>query len=70
MLIVRRCRVSGSDTVISRPLPDRIPLVTESVKVPSGLPIATTSWPIWRSAELPIWTLGRLVPSTLTTARS
>jgi len=43
LLIVRRWRVVGSPTVIDRPVADRMPLVTESVNVPSGLPIATTS---------------------------
>src|SRR5439155_5466260 len=70
LLIVWRWRVEASRTVISRPVPDRIPLVTESVNVPSGLPIATTSWPTGRFEDEPICTVGRLLASTFTTARS
>ena len=31
-----------------------IPLVTESVKVPSGLPMAIACWPTWIVDESPI----------------
>ena len=47
-----------------------MPLVTESVKVPSGLPMAIASWPTWIDAESPIGAVGRPVSSTLTIARS
>ena len=49
---------------------EMMPLVTESVKVPSGLPMAIASWPTWMEAESPIGAVGRPVASTLTMARS
>ena len=39
--------VASSWTVIVRPVADRMPLVTVSVKVPSGLPMAMTVSPTW-----------------------
>jgi len=57
-------------TWIWRPFADTIPDVTEFVNVPSGLPIATTSWPTFSSSELPSVAAGRPVASTLTIARS
>ena len=44
--------------------------MTESVNWPSGLPIAITSWPTWRLADVPTGIVGNPVPSILTTARS
>ena len=35
-----------------------MPLVTVSVNVPSGLPMATTVWPTWSAVESPM-TAGR-----------
>ena len=46
------------------------PVVTELVKVPSGLPMAMACWPTRRVPELPMSTAGRSVPSILTMARS
>ena len=57
-------------TAMSRPLPDRIPLVTENEYIPSGMPIATTSWPTLSPSEVPIGAAGRSGSSTLTIARS
>ena len=45
-----RCRRSW----IGRPMADTMPLVTVFVNVPSGLPIATTSWPTLSASESPI----------------
>ena len=59
-----------SSSVIVRPLPDTIPLVTENEYVPSGLPMATTSWPTLRPSEWPIGAVGRPVWSIFTIARS
>ena len=42
--------VASSWTVIVRPVADRMPLVTVSVNVPSGLPMAMTVWPTWSVA--------------------
>ena len=53
-----------------RPIAEMIPLVTESVNSPSGLPMAIASWPTWIVEESPIGAVGRSVPSTLTMARS
>ena len=53
-----------------RPSAEMMPLVTESVKVPSGLPMAMASWPTWIDDESPIGAVGRPVSSTLTMARS
>ncbi len=47
-----------------------MPLVTESVNVPSGLPMAMACWPTWMDAESPIGAVGRPVASILTMARS
>ena len=49
---------------------EMMPLVTESVKVPSGLPMAIACWPTWIVDESPIGAVGRPVASTLTMARS
>src|SRR3954468_21070566 len=56
--------------VIARPLADTMPLVTELEYVPSGLPIATTSWPTLSASDSPMAADGRPVASTLTMARS
>ena len=56
--------------VIERPLADTMPLVTEFEYVPSGLPMATTSWPTLSASDSPIAAVGRPVASTLTIARS
>ena len=39
--------------VMLRPLADTMPLVTELEYVPSGLPMATTSWPTLSASESP-----------------
>ena len=52
---------SADPTSIVRPVADRIPLVTDSVNVPSGLPMATTSWPTLRADESPIAMVGSAV---------
>ncbi len=57
-------------TAMSRPLPDRMPLVTENEYMPSGEPIATTSWPILSPSEVPMSATGRSGSSTFTMARS
>ena len=49
---------------------EMIPLVTESVNSPSGLPMAMACWPTWMVDESPIGAVGRPVASTLTMARS
>ena len=49
---------------------EMIPLVTESVNWPSGLPMAIACWPTWIDDESPIGAVGRPVASTLTMARS
>ena len=46
--------VCSSRTVIVRPVADRMPLVTVSVNVPSGLPMAMTVWPTWSALESPM----------------
>ena len=59
--------VTSSWTVMVRPVADRMPLVTVSVNVPSGLPIAITVWPTWSDEASPmtaglspvVWTLMR-----------
>ena len=53
-----------------RPRAEMIPLVTESVNSPSGLPMAIACWPTWIVEESPIGAVGRPVASTLTMARS
>ena len=57
-------------TGMLRPTAEMIPLVTESVNVPSGLPIAIACWPTWTVDESPIGAVGRPVALTLTIARS
>jgi hypothetical protein len=47
-----------------------IPLVTVSVNVPSGLPIAIAVWPTWIVSELPSVAAFRPVASILIRARS
>ena len=64
------CWAGGPSTVIVRPLADTIPLVTLFEYVPSGLPMATTSWPTLSADESPIAAAGRPVASILTIARS
>ena len=39
--------------MIVRPVADTMPLVTELEYVPSGLPIATTSWPTLSASDSP-----------------
>ena len=56
--------------VIERPLADTMPLVTELEYVPSGLPMATTSWPTLSVARVAERGGREVVPSTLTMARS
>ena len=53
-----------------RPVADRMPLVTVSVKVPSGLPMAMTVWPTWSVVESPMIAGLRPVASILMSARS
>ena len=53
-----------------RPIAEMIPLVTESVNSPSGLPMAIAVWPTWIVEESPIGAVGRPVWFTLTMARS
>jgi hypothetical protein len=53
-----------------RPLADTMPLVTEFEYVPSGLPMATTSWPTLSVLESPSCATGRSLPLTRTIARS
>jgi hypothetical protein len=57
-------------TGMLRPSAEMMPLVTESVNVPSGLPMAMACWPTWMLDESPIGAVGRPVASTLTIARS
>ena len=47
-----------------------MPLVTVSVKVPSGLPMAIAVWPTWIFVESPIRAGVSPVASTLISARS
>ena len=67
---MRLLRTSPPSTGMLRPSAEMIPLVTESVNVPSGLPMAMACWPTWIDAESPIGAVGRPVASTLTMARS
>ena len=67
---MRLLRTSPVSTGMLRPSAEMIPLVTESVKVPSGLPMAIACWPTWIVDESPIGAVGRPVASTLTMARS
>ena len=62
--------VTSSRTVISRPSPLMIPLVTVSVNVPSGLPIAIAVWPTWIFEESPIVAAVRPLALILMSARS
>ena len=62
--------VVSSWTVIVRPVADRMPLVTVSVNVPSGLPIAMVVSPTWSVPESPMVAGLRPVASTLISARS
>ena len=57
-------------TGMLRPMAETMPLVTESVNSPSGLPMAIACWPTWIVDESPIGAVGRPVASTLTMARS
>jgi hypothetical protein len=67
---IRFDRVEPSSTGMLRPRAETMPLVTESVNVPSGLPIAMACWPTWMFDESPIGAVGRPVASILTIARS
>ena len=67
---MRLVRTSPVSTGMLRPSAEMIPLVTESVKVPSGLPMAIACWPTWIVDESPMGAVGRPVASTLTIARS
>ena len=62
--------VASSRTVMVRPVADRMPLVTVSVNVPSGLPMAMTVWPTWSVDTSPMMAGVRPVASILTRARS
>ncbi len=66
----RTDRVEASATSMERPSPETIPSVTVSVNVPSGLPIATTTWPTTRSSAVARVAGTRPVASARTTARS
>ena len=66
---MRLSRTSFS-TGMFRPIAEMMPLVTESVNVPSGLPMAIACWPTWIVDESPMGAVGRPVASTLTMARS
>ena len=69
IVVVRR--LPAEPTSIVRPVADRIPDVTNSVNVPSGLPMAITCWPTFSADASPIGIVGSDVGgSTLTTARS
>ena len=46
-------------TGMVRPIAEMMPLVTESVNVPSGLPMAIACWPTWMVDESPIGAVGR-----------
>ena len=70
LVIVEVWRLIADPTSIVRPVADRMPLVTDSVNVPSGLPMATTSWPTLSADESPISMVGRPLASTWRTARS
>ncbi len=50
---------SADPTSIVRPVADRIPDVTDSVNVPSGLPMAITCWPTFRVEASPIGIVGK-----------
>ena len=52
-------RLVSLPTSMVRPMADRMPDVTDSVKVPSGLPMATTSWPTLSAELSPIGMVGR-----------
>ncbi len=57
-------------TSMVRPIADTMPVVTESVNSPSGLPMAIACWPTSIAPESPIAAVGRPVSLTLTMARS
>ena len=44
---IRLSRTSPPSTGMVRPSAEMMPLVTESVNVPSGLPMAIACWPTW-----------------------
>ena len=48
-------------TAMLRPSAEMMPLVTESVNWPSGLPMAIACWPTWMVDESPIGAVGRPV---------
>jgi len=64
---VRRAVADGDAPVHVR---ETIPDVTESVNVPSGLPMAIASWPTWMVEESPRVTGVRPVALTWIRARS
>ena len=53
-----------------RPVADRMPLVTDSVNVPSGLPIAIAVWPTWSFVSSPMTAGVSPVALILISARS
>ena len=63
-------RLVEPSVVMVRPVAETMPDVTEFEYVPSGLPIATTSWPTLSASDSPSAAVGRPVASTLTIARS
>ena len=63
-------RRSPLSTPIDRPLPETMPDVTENEYVPSGLPMAMTSWPIFRPSALPSSADGKSGGVDLDDARS
>ena len=67
---IRLSRMVPPSTGMVRPSAEMMPLVTESVNVPSGLPMANACWPTWTVELSPIAAVGRPVASTLTMARS
>ena len=56
---MRLVRTSPVSTGMLRPSAEMIPLVTESVNSPSGLPMAIACWPTWIVDESPIGAVGR-----------
>ena len=59
---MRLLRDWSPSVVIERPLAETMPLVTEFEYVPSGLPMATTSWPTLSASDSPIAAVGRPSP--------
>ena len=67
---MRLLSIVPSWTWMLRPSAEMIPLVTESVNSPRGLPMAIASWPTSIVDESPIGAVGRSLPLTFTIARS